>query len=162
MKLSFASGVLLAQTSLWLLPRSVHAASVDAWLVPELAAPQVVVYDDNSSNFYYSLCNSSGTPVFLGDEWDLTASPTLVLNETAAEDWSLDAFDSSAANINLTFTSLGTLSTFYIGSDRALHQIRQEDGSWQRGEEQGQEHWPLADAESSEFGIVHNFTGDEI
>ncbi|RYO93753.1 hypothetical protein DL766_002992 [Monosporascus sp. MC13-8B] len=43
MKLSFPSGVLLAQASLWLSPRSVDAASVDAWLVPELAAPQVVV-----------------------------------------------------------------------------------------------------------------------
>ncbi|RYP93256.1 hypothetical protein DL770_000631 [Monosporascus sp. CRB-9-2] len=349
MKLSFVS-VLLAQALLWLSPRSVDAASVDAWLVPELAAPQVVVYDDDSGNVYYSLCNSSGTPVFPGDEsatfelrfaplngtsvvgfgytsndrvvaqmfyqeeggaivdatffcdsdtghyepsdrqfivsagvdglppiqqpssldvlpvgatagqriyfrdengqpavlgyhpdleiwqfdgyilqanlsgssgslgaailgtqnittayavdrvigvsqlrgseWDLTTFPvpiyarpnddsgnagagpvtnetdsddwTLVRNETAAEDWSLDAFDSSAANINLAFTSLGTLSTFYIGSDRALHQIRQEDNSWQRGEEQGQEHWPLADAESSKFGIAHDFTGDKI
>ncbi|RYP45677.1 hypothetical protein DL768_008021 [Monosporascus sp. mg162] len=350
MKLSFASGALLAQVALRLSPRSVDAASVDAWLVAELAAPQVVVYDDESGNVYYSLCNSSGTPVFPGDEsatfelrfaplngtsivgfgytsndrvvaqmfyqeeggaiadatffcdsdtgryepsdnqfivsegvdglpliqqpssldvlpvgatagqriyfrdengqpavlgyhpdlerwqfdgyilqanlsgssdslgaailgtrnitvafavdgviglsqlrgseWDLTTFPvpiyarpnddsgnagagpvtnetdsenwTLVRNETAAEDWSLDAFDSSAANINLAFTSRGTLSAFYIGSDRALHQIRQEDDSWQMGEAQGQEHWPLADAENSKFGIAHDFTGDRI
>ncbi|RYP11692.1 hypothetical protein DL767_011013 [Monosporascus sp. MG133] len=130
-----------------------------------------------------------GVSQLRGSEWDLTTFPmpiyacpndhsgnagagpvttetdlenwTLVRNETAAEDWSLDAFDSSAANINLAFTSLGTLSTFYIGSDRAL-QIPQEDDSWQKGEEQGQEHWPLADAENSKFGIAHDFTGDRI
>ncbi|RYO88778.1 hypothetical protein DL763_005858 [Monosporascus cannonballus] len=54
MKLSFASGVLLAQASLWLSPRSVDAASVDAWLVPELAAPQVVV--DESATFELKFC----------------------------------------------------------------------------------------------------------
>ncbi|RYP76310.1 hypothetical protein DL769_003650 [Monosporascus sp. CRB-8-3] len=340
MKLSFAGGVLLAQASLWLSPRSVDAASVDAWLVPELATPQVVVYDDYSGNVYYSLCNSSGTPVFPGDEsatFELRFTPlngtsvvgfgyinddrvvaqmfyqeeggaivdvtffcdsstgryepsdkqfivsvgvdglppiqqpssldvlpvgatagqriyfrdengqpavlgyhpdlekwqfdgyilqanlsgsssslgaailgtqnitvafavdgvigvttfpvpiyarpnddsgnagagpvtnetdsenwTLVRNETAAEDWSLDAFDSSAVNINLAFTSLGTLSTFYIGSDKALYQIRQEDDSWHKWEEQGQERWPLADAENSKFGIAHEFFSDKI
>ena len=72
MKLSFGGitpAAILA--SVWLLSSGlallVNGLSIDAWLVDALQAPQVVMYDDASGSILYSLCNSSGTPVFPGD-----------------------------------------------------------------------------------------------
>lgn len=72
MKLSFG-GITpaAALASVWLLSSGLallaNGLSIDAWLVDALQAPQVVMYDDASGSILYSLCNSSGTPVFPGD-----------------------------------------------------------------------------------------------
>ena len=67
-----------AAAAVWLLPGLVGGVAIDAWIVEGLEAPQVVMYDDATGNIYYSLCNSSGTPVWPGDNstaFDLRFAP---------------------------------------------------------------------------------------
>ena len=90
---------------------------------------------------------------------------TLSFDTSSAQGWSLDAFDSSAVDLGLAFSSEGTLSVFYIGDNGVLHQVNQTDetdDSWNRAEQQGPERWPVADVDSSNFGIAHDFSDDKI
>lgn len=50
-----------------LVPGLVNGIAISAWLVDALESPQVVMHDDVTGKIFYSLCNSSGTPVFPGD-----------------------------------------------------------------------------------------------
>ncbi|KAK7753069.1 hypothetical protein SLS62_005019 [Diatrype stigma] len=90
---------------------------------------------------------------------------TLWLNQTDSQDWSLDAFDSSAVNLGVAFSARGTLSVFYIGDNGVLHQINQTDradDSWNRAEQQGPERWPVADVDNANFGMAQDFSNDKI
>lgn len=90
---------------------------------------------------------------------------TLWLNQSDSQDWSLDAFDGSAVKLGVAFSARGTLSVFYIGDNGVLHQINQTnraDDSWNRAEQQGPERWPVADVDSSNFGMAQDFSNDKI
>ncbi len=58
---------MLALAPVWLLLGLANSISIHSWLVEALGAPQIVMYDDDTGNIFYSLCNSSGTPVFPAD-----------------------------------------------------------------------------------------------
>ena len=78
MKLSFRDGAVLALASVWLMSGLATGIAIDAWLVPDFGAPQLVMHDDATGNIFYSLCNSTGTPVFPADDstaFDLKYAP---------------------------------------------------------------------------------------
>ena len=78
MKLSFGDGAVLALASVWLLSWLAIGVSVDAWLIPDFSVPQLVMHDDATGNIFYSLCNSTGAPIFPADNsaaFDLKYSP---------------------------------------------------------------------------------------
>ena len=69
---------MLALASGWLLSGVASGVSIDAWLVPNLTAPQLVMHDDATGNIFYSLCNSTDAPVFPADDtaaFDLKYAP---------------------------------------------------------------------------------------
>ena len=79
MKSSFGGhGAVLALASAWLMSCLAGGVSIDAWLVPDFAAPQLVMHDDATGNIFYSLCNSTDAPVFPADNsaaFDLKFAP---------------------------------------------------------------------------------------
>ncbi len=108
--------------------------------------------------------SAESEPILPTNETD-SGSWTLVYNETGGQDWSLDAFDSSAVNLELAFSSVGTLGVFYIGNNGVLHQISQrlgDSGKWNKTEQQGPGQWPVADVLSSKFALTFDFSSDRI
>jgi hypothetical protein len=55
-----------AGLTLLLLMRPTHSMSMDAWFIPDITTPQLIVYDEQTNNIFYSLCNSDEIPSYLG------------------------------------------------------------------------------------------------
>ncbi|KAK7998337.1 hypothetical protein PG989_006377 [Apiospora arundinis] len=87
--------------------------------------------------------------------------------DTRDPKWSFDALDPLAAPLGLTFGTGEMMSIFYIGKDKALHQVRREENSdksfrWSNATRPDAKAWPTADDVSAHFGVAYDAQADSI
>lgn len=83
------------------------------------------------------------------------AEPTSVsLNQTALTNFTMPAWDGKPGALGLTIDSAFTRFMWYIGTDKALHQIQSKSFVWSAKDPQTSDLWPLADSANAELAIA--------
>lgn len=93
---------------------------------------------------------------------DETNSTDISLDMAQNVTWSLPGWDGNPGGLGVTFDSAGKRSLFYIGTDRALHQVTQTSTGWQNVDGQDDALWPLADQPNAPFAITSDFGQNKI
>lgn len=81
--------------------------------------------------------------------------------------WTFEALDSQAP-LGLTFGSSQSMSLFYVGNDKLLHQVRREvdadkDFKWSNATRpQDEKAWPKADDPNAHFGVAYDPQNDRV
>ncbi|KAK1833200.1 hypothetical protein QBC39DRAFT_347133 [Podospora conica] len=83
------------------------------------------------------------------------ADPTSVsLNQTALTNFTMPAWDGKPGALGLTIDSAYTRFVWYVGTDKALHQIQSKSFVWSVKESQASDIWPAADSANAELAIA--------
>ncbi|KAI0883861.1 uncharacterized protein GGS22DRAFT_26845 [Annulohypoxylon maeteangense] len=114
------------------------------------------LYSDNLwhlSTFPAPLAGSNAT--------NITQSSNLAPNTTAAN-FTLPSWSGSASALAVSIDSAYTRSVFYIGGDRAIHQVGNKNYAWSVFEQTSATAWPLADTAGGAIGIANAFGNDAL
>lgn len=92
-----------------------------------------------------------------------TEPQDISLNTNVTVNWALDAWDGNARGIGLTFDDDAIRSIFYIGTDKVLHRVTEdENGAWKASPGQDIDSWPHADEPNAQFASAFDFGRNEI
>ncbi|KAI1460116.1 hypothetical protein F4805DRAFT_16170 [Annulohypoxylon moriforme] len=112
------------------------------------------LYSDNLwhlSTFPEPLAGSNAT--------NITQSANLTLT-TAAANFTLPSWNGSASSLAVSIDNAYTRSVFYIGADRAIHQVGNKNYVWSVFDSPSASSWPLADVAGGPIGIANAFGTD--
>ncbi|KAK3363357.1 hypothetical protein B0T25DRAFT_627541 [Lasiosphaeria hispida] len=94
-------------------------------------------------------------------EGDLTTQDTnatsIALNETAATNFTLNAYAGTPKSLAVTIDSAYTRSVWYIGNDSTLYSAANKNWVWGKQANQSNAFWPQADTPNAEFGVASEF-----
>ncbi|KAH9895508.1 hypothetical protein F4778DRAFT_783865 [Xylariomycetidae sp. FL2044] len=85
------------------------------------------------------------------DQDDLHLDPVVT-------DFSLTSWDGNASTLGIGIDSSYTRYIFYIGTDKKIYQLHNDNSTWVPTDRPSDEAWPDADVAGGNFGIASDFT----
>ncbi|EAQ89649.1 hypothetical protein CHGG_06268 [Chaetomium globosum CBS 148.51] len=86
-----------------------------------------------------------------------TIRADIALNETAETNFTLQAWDGKTKNIGVSIDNAYTRSLWYIGNDRNLYTVANQNYTWNKRASQSNAYWPQADEPNAELAVAYEF-----
>ena len=86
-----------------------------------------------------------------------TIRADIALNETAETNFTLPAWDGKTKNIGVSIDNAYTRSLWYIGNDRNLYTVANQNYTWNTRANQSNAYWPQADEPNAELAVAFDF-----
>jgi hypothetical protein len=90
-----------------------------------------------------------------------TTSGNITLDFSASTNFSLPGWTGNPGGMGVTIDKAFTRNIFYIGADKALHQVANINYVWRLMPDQDQKLWPLADNANAAMATTYNFDSSE-
>jgi len=91
-----------------------------------------------------------------------TIRADIALNETVETNFTLPAWDGKTKNIGVSIDNAYTRSLWYIGNDRNLYTVANQNYTWNTRANQSNAYWPQADEPNAELAVAYNFASSMV